>query len=59
MAKVVSKKRKVVVDMYGEVHINASFNNIIITLTNKYTIRAAAIKLNIIVVITMWLPLFA
>ena len=35
MAKVVSKKRKVVVDMYGEVHINASFNNIIITITNN------------------------
>ena len=35
MAKVVSKKRKVVVEMYGEVHINASFNNIIITITNK------------------------
>ena len=35
MAKVVSKKRKVVVDMYGEVHINASFNNIIIKITNN------------------------
>ena len=35
MAKVVSKKRKVVVEMYGEVHINASFNNIIISITNK------------------------
>ena len=35
MAKVVSKKRKVVVDIYGEVHINASFNNIIITITNN------------------------
>ena len=35
MAKVVSKKRKVIVDIYGEVHINASFNNIIISFTNK------------------------
>ena len=35
MAKVVSKKRKVIVDVYGEVHINASFNNIIISITNK------------------------
>ena len=35
MAKVVSKKRKVVVEIYGEVHINASFNNIIISITNK------------------------
>ena len=30
MAKVVNKKRKVVVESFGEVHINASFNNIII-----------------------------
>ena len=35
MAKVVSKKRKVIVESYGEVHINASFNNIIISFTNK------------------------
>ena len=35
MAKVVSKKRKVIVEAYGEVHINASFNNIIISFTNK------------------------
>ena len=35
MAKVVSKKRKVIVETYGEVHINASFNNIIISFTNK------------------------
>ena len=35
MAKAVSKKRKVLIDSYGEVHINASFNNIIISLTNK------------------------
>ena len=35
MAKVVSKKRKVIEEAYGEVHINASFNNIIISFTNK------------------------
>ena len=35
MAKSVSKKRKVLIDSFGEVHINASFNNIIISLTNK------------------------
>ncbi len=29
-----SKKRKVVVEAAGEAHINASFNNIIISLTN-------------------------
>lgn len=34
MAKT-SKKRKVVIESYGEAHIHASFNNIIITLTNK------------------------
>ena len=34
MAKT-SKKRKVIVESYGEAHIHASFNNIIITLTNK------------------------
>lgn len=31
----VSKKRKVVVESVGEAHITASFNNIIISLTNK------------------------
>ena len=31
----VTKKRKVVVDSVGEAHISASFNNIIISLTNK------------------------
>ncbi|KAA2218421.1 MULTISPECIES: 30S ribosomal protein S11 [Maribacter] len=31
----VVKKRKVIVDSVGEAHINASFNNIIISLTNK------------------------
>ena len=35
MAKVVSKKRKVIVESSGEVHINASFNNIIISFTNR------------------------
>ncbi|WP_324023615.1 30S ribosomal protein S11 [Maribacter sp. BPC-D8] len=31
----VTKKRKVIVDSVGEAHIKASFNNIIISLTNK------------------------
>ena len=35
MAKSSSKKRKVIVDAIGEAHITASFNNIIISLTNK------------------------
>ncbi len=30
-----AKKRKVIVDSVGEAHIKASFNNIIISLTNK------------------------
>ena len=30
-----TKKRKVIVDAIGEAHITASFNNIIISLTNK------------------------
>ena len=34
MAKSNSKKRKVIVDSSGEAHINASFNNIIISITN-------------------------
>ena len=34
MVKVVNKKRKVVVESFGEVHINATFNNIIISFTN-------------------------
>ena len=34
MAKSGTKKRKVVVESIGEVHINASFNNIIISITN-------------------------
>ena len=35
MAKSGTKKRKVVVESTGEAHIVASFNNIIISLTNK------------------------
>ncbi|MGE5942934.1 MAG: 30S ribosomal protein S11 [Flavobacteriales bacterium] len=35
MAKASTKKRKVIVDSIGEAHVNASFNNIIISLTNK------------------------
>lgn len=35
MAKSNTKKRKVVVESTGEAHINATFNNIIISLTNK------------------------
>ena len=35
MAKSGTKKRKVVVESNGEAHIVASFNNIIISLTNK------------------------
>ena len=35
MAKSSTKKRKVIVDAVGEAHITASFNNIIISLTNK------------------------
>jgi small subunit ribosomal protein S11 len=35
MAKTTTKKRKVIVEASGEAHVNASFNNIIIALTNK------------------------
>ena len=35
MAKSSTKKRKVIVEANGEAHISASFNNIIISLTNK------------------------
>jgi len=35
MGKSSSKKRKVVVEAFGEAHINASFNNIIVSLTNN------------------------
>src|SRR4030095_348218 len=34
-AKAAAKKRVVKVDSYGDAHINATFNNIIISLTNK------------------------
>ena len=34
-AKAATKKRVVKVDSYGDAHITASFNNIIISLTNK------------------------
>ena len=34
MAKTASKKRKVSVEYIGEAHVTASFNNIIISLTN-------------------------
>ena len=34
-AKTAAKKRIVKVDIYGDAHITASFNNIIISLTNK------------------------
>ena len=35
MAKQSTKKRKVVVESTGEAHVTASFNNIIVSLTNK------------------------
>ena len=35
MAKASVKKRKVIVESTGEAHISATFNNIIISLTNK------------------------
>ncbi len=35
MAKSNTKKRKVIVEAVGQAHITASFNNIIISLTNK------------------------
>ena len=35
MAKVSSRKRKVIVESVGHAHIDASFNNIIISLTNQ------------------------
>ena len=34
-AKTVAKKRIVKVDAYGDAHINATFNNLIVSLTNK------------------------
>ena len=35
MAKTSSKKHKVIIESIGEAHVTASFNNIIISLTNK------------------------
>jgi small subunit ribosomal protein S11 len=35
MAKATVKKRKVIIEATGEAHISATFNNIIISLTNK------------------------
>jgi small subunit ribosomal protein S11 len=35
MAKSSTKRRKVIVESTGEAHVTASFNNIIISLTNK------------------------
>src|SRR5215207_6511664 len=35
MAKATTKKRKVIVESTGEAHVSATFNNIIISLTNK------------------------
>ncbi|MFT5863083.1 MAG: small subunit ribosomal protein S11 [Flavobacteriales bacterium] len=35
MAKQSTKKRKVVIEAVGEAHISASFNNLLISLTNK------------------------
>jgi len=35
MAKSSTKKRKVIVESVGQAHVTASFNNIIISLTNK------------------------
>src|SRR6266516_5250687 len=34
-AKTAAKKRIVKVDVYGDAHINATFNNLIVSLTNK------------------------
>jgi small subunit ribosomal protein S11 len=34
-AKAAAKKRVVKVDVYGDAHINATFNNLIISITNK------------------------
>jgi small subunit ribosomal protein S11 len=34
-AKTTAKKRIVTVDAYGDAHINATFNNLIVSLTNK------------------------
>ena len=34
-AKAAAKKRVVKVDVYGDAHINATFNNLIVSITNK------------------------
>jgi len=34
-AKAAAKKRVVKVDVYGDAHVNATFNNLIISITNK------------------------
>ena len=34
-AKAAAKKRVVKVDTYGDAHISASFNNLVISITNK------------------------
>ncbi len=34
-AKTVAKKRIVKIDVHGDVHVNATFNNIIVSITNK------------------------
>ncbi|TAE17495.1 MAG: 30S ribosomal protein S11 [Bacteroidetes bacterium] len=34
-AKAAAKKRVVKVDVYGDAHVNATFNNLIVSLTNK------------------------
>ena len=34
-AKTVAKKRIVKIDTHGDVHVNATFNNIIVSITNK------------------------
>lgn len=34
-AKTIAKKRIVKVDTHGDVHVNATFNNIIVSMTNK------------------------
>ena len=47
-AKTVAKKRIVKVDTHGDVHINATFNNIIISITNNFVnnIIVAGIHIN-------------
>jgi len=47
MAKSSTKKRKVIVDAIGEAHITASFNNIIISLTNKKGVTVENLQLDL------------